>query len=235
VSIGFLTLSLYANGYQINQIHPVLLSALVPVATADVLRHNSPAFNRLYIRACGALMRESEVDGYNGVIWYLTGTWVVLRFFPKDIGVMGVLLLSWCDTAASTVGRAWGRHTWSVRHGKSFAGSAAAFVVGFMTAWGFWGWAAPHFGAPNGYDLAPNLFAFQGKLGLPSTIKHLLGWGDDQGTIGGPAALGVLSVFTGLVASASEAVDIFNWDDNFTIPVLCGVGLWGFLKVFGDN
>jgi len=188
----------------------------------------------MYISVCGALMRESEVDGYNGVIWYLAGTWAVLRFFPKDIGVMGVLLLSWCDTAASTIGRAWGRYTLRVGRGKSLAGSAGAFVVGAMTAWGFWGWAAPRFGVPNGFDLAPNLFAFQGKLGLPSAVKGLLGWGSDAGTIEGPLAVGVLSVFTGLIVSASEAVDIFNWDDNFTIPVLCGVGLWGFLKAFGN-
>lgn len=46
-------------------------------------------------RYLGALMRETEYDGWNGVIWYLLGAWIVLWFFPKDVGVMGVLLLSW--------------------------------------------------------------------------------------------------------------------------------------------
>lgn len=46
-------------------------------------------------------------------------------------------------------------------------------------------------------------------------------------------ALGIMSVWAGVVAAASEAVDLLGWDDNLTIPVLCGVGLWGFLKVFG--
>jgi diacylglycerol kinase (CTP) len=177
-------------------------------------------------------MRESEVDGYNGVIWYLAGTWAALRFFPKDIGVMGILLLSWCDTAASTVGRLWGRYTIRLRHGKSLAGSAAALAVGILTAWGFWGWVVP-FGTRQGYDLPPNGLAFQGSLSLPSSVKNLLGWPKDSGTITGPAALSVLSIISGVVASASEAVDLFKWDDNFTIPVLCGVGLYTFLKVFG--
>jgi diacylglycerol kinase (CTP) len=177
----------------------------------------------------GALMRESEVQGYNGVIWYLAGTWAVLRFAPKDIGVMGVLLLSWCDTAASTVGRLWGRHTWRLRPGKSAAGSAAAVVVGVLTAWGFWGLLAPRFDTSNGSN-----FAFQGVLRAPDAVKALLGWGNDRGFLEGPAAIGILSIVTGIIASGSEAIDLFNWDDNFTIPVLCGIGLWGFLKVFGD-
>lgn len=210
-----------------------MLYALIPVTALDVLRHNIPSLNKYYVTIAGALMRESEVDGYNGVIWYLAGTWVSLRFFPKDIGVMGILLLSWCDTAASTIGRLWGRYTIRLRRGKSLAGSAAALIVGFMTAWSFWGWAVPRFGTPNGYDLPPNSLAFQGSLSLPNSVKNLLGWPKDSATITGPAALSVLSLWSGVVASASEAVNLFDWDDNFTIPVLCGVGLFTFLKVFG--
>ncbi|KAI4136512.1 MAG: hypothetical protein L6R39_007755, partial [Caloplaca ligustica] len=68
VSIGFFTLNLYSRGISQHSIHPWLLGALVPIASVDYLRHTFPAFNRLYIRVLGALMRESEVEGYNGVI-----------------------------------------------------------------------------------------------------------------------------------------------------------------------
>ena len=85
------------------------------------------------------MMRESEVDGWNGVISYLLGAWIVLRFCPKDVGVVSVLLLSWCDTAASTFGRLWGHRTWRVRKGKSLAGTIAACVTGVLTAAFFWG------------------------------------------------------------------------------------------------
>ena len=171
-------------------------------------------------------MRESEVDGYNGVIWYLLGTWTVLRFFPKDVGVMSVLLLSWCDTAASTFGRLWGRYTPRLRRGKSLAGSAAAAVVGAMTAVVFWGWAVPAYGHGD------EGFMFKGQLRLPGLVKDTVGLQGDQGAVGGWVALGIVSLWSGLVASASEVVDIFGWDDNVTIPVLSGLGLWGFLKVF---
>jgi diacylglycerol kinase (CTP) len=177
-------------------------------------------------------MRESEVHSYNGTIWYLAGTWAVLRFCPKDIGVMGVLLLSWCDTAASTVGRLYGRYTPQVRRGKSVAGTAAALGVGVLTALTFWGYFVPY-GTAQGYDAPPNTLAFQGVLSLPTAVTNFLGWKDPV-ALTGNAALGVLSVVTGVIASASEAVDLFGWDDNFTIPVLCGVGLWAFLRTFGS-
>lgn len=234
MSIGFLTSYLYIKGAEASQIHPVLLAALVPIATADIVRHNHEPFNRFYIRINGALMRESEVDGYNGVIWYLLGAWAVLRYCPKDVGVMSVLLLSWCDTAASTFGRLWGRYTPVIRKGKSVAGTLAAMVVGISTAAFFWGYLAPKWGAPYGYAITEaQVFAFQGRLSLPTQVKDLLGWKGDQGTITGNLALGVMSLVTGLIACASEAVDLFGWDDNLTIPVLCGAGLMGFLRVCG--
>ncbi|KAI4210609.1 MAG: hypothetical protein LQ351_006588 [Letrouitia transgressa] len=226
LSIGFVTLSLYSRGLSTSVIHPVLLSALVPIASVDYLRHTFPTFNRFYIRVLGALMRESEVEGYNGVIWYLLGAWAVLRFFPKDVGVMSVLLLSWCDTAASTCGRLFGRYTPRIRRGKSMAGSAAALGVGVLTAGLFWGWAVPRYGFDEG-------FMFKGWLRAPEVVRNMVGWTTpEEGTMGGWAALGIVGLWSGVVASASEVVDVFGWDDNFTIPVLSGLGLWGFFKVF---
>lgn len=176
-------------------------------------------------------MRETEYEGWNGVIWYLLGAWISLGWFPKDVAVMSVLLLSWCDTAASTVGRAYGRYTPRIRRGKSLAGSLAAFAVGVITAVGFWGYLAPRFEPVVGDPNFP--FMFSGTLTLPKSVRDLVGLDIEKGRIGGAVALGVMSLWTGFVASASEVVDVFGWDDNLTIPVLSGLGMWGFLKVFG--
>ena len=233
VSIGFLTLYLYKRGVQTIQITPWLLSGLVPIAAIDIVRHRSERVNNLYIRCVGALMRETEVGGYNGVIWYLLGAYIVLRVFPKDVGVMGVLLLSWCDTAASTFGRLWGRYTIRLRRGKSLAGTLAAWFVGVATAAAFWGWFVPYAGTfPNDPEDA---FMFKGRLNLPNAVKGLLGWTTDAASavVTGRSAVGVMSFVSGIVAAGSEFIDILGWDDNFTIPVLSGIGLWGFLKVFG--
>ncbi|MCJ1282659.1 hypothetical protein MMC26_001984 [Xylographa opegraphella] len=229
LSIGFFTLNLYTRGIQPAAIHPWLLGALIPIASVDLLRHRIPSFNRFYVRVLGAMMRESEVnDKYNGVIWYLLGAWVALRFFPKDVGAMSVLLLSWCDTAASTFGRLYGRYTPRLRRGKSLAGSVAASIVGVAAAGLFYGVMVPRYW---GFE---DEFMFKGTLSLPEAAKQGLGLSSQgQGVIGGWLALGVISLWSGLVASASEVVDLFGWDDNLTIPVLSGLGLAGFLKVFG--
>lgn len=212
-----------------SQIHPVLLAMFIPIALTDVIRHRYWQVNRFYIRCLGALMRESEVDGYNGVISYLLGAWIVLRFCPKDVGVMSILLLSWCDTAASTFGRLWGHLTPKIRKGKSLAGTIAACVTGILTAVMWWAWLGPLYAHLNQGD---NAFAFQNVLTLPTQVQQLLGLSAAQSTITGYTALGAMSLVTGIIASGSEALDLFGWDDNLTIPVLCGAGLWSFLRAF---
>lgn len=229
VSIGFFVVWLYSTGTQVSSVPPYLMTALVPIATTDLLRHRFASLNRLYVRLLGALMRESEYAGYNGVIWYLLGAWTVLYFFPKDVGVMSVLLLSWCDTAASTFGRLWGRYTPRLRRGKSLAGSIAAFLVGVATSYFFYGWLVPRFGPMPGDEQ----FQFKGVLSLPRAVADAVGLEATAASVSGSVALGVMSLWSGFVASASEVVDIFDWDDNLTIPVLSGLGMWGFLKVFG--
>jgi len=155
----------------------------------------------------------------------------VLYFFPKDVGAMGILLLSWCDTAASTIGRAYGRYTPRIRKGKSLAGSLGALVVGVATAAFFWGWLAPRTGPFPGDNENP--FMFTGVLKVPRLLRDSLKLTEAQSSISGGLALGIMSLWTGFVASASEVVDLFGWDDNLTIPVLSGIGIWGFLKLFG--
>lgn len=220
VSIGFLVLHLYRRGVQPSAITPILGYALIPIATADVLRFVSPSFNWFYIRILGALMRESEYFGWNGVIWYLVGTWTVLTVFPKDIATLSVLLLSWCDTAASTFGRLYGRYTPRIRKNKSLAGSLAAMMVGAVSAAVFYGRVVPNTPLWNN-DPVPAL-SYWGKLGITGIGEISGGW-----------SLGVVSVVTGFIGAASEVIDVLGLDDNAVIPIVSAVGIWGFLKLFG--
>ncbi|KAI1403306.1 hypothetical protein F4819DRAFT_451603, partial [Hypoxylon fuscum] len=85
VSIGFLVYWLYVSGTQTSSVTPYLMGLLIPIATTDYLRHKFASLNRFYVRCLGALMRESEYSGWNGVVFYLLGAWTVLYFFPKDV------------------------------------------------------------------------------------------------------------------------------------------------------
>nr|OQO22117.1 hypothetical protein B0A51_10781 [Rachicladosporium sp. CCFEE 5018] len=234
VSIGFITLILYHLGFQQSDIEPVLLGLLIPITTVELIRFRYPAFNTVYIKYLGAFMRESEAhDKYNGVISYLAGAWVPFKFCRKDVAVMSVLLLSWCDTAASTFGRLWGRYTPRIRRGKSAAGSLACCIFGVGTAVLFWGVVAPRYNEMR-HDLGLDVgFAFQGRLTLPMQAREALGWSKKEGTIEGPLATGVLALACGIIASLSELVDLWGLDDNFLIPFFSGLGLGAFLWAFG--
>jgi len=163
---------------------------------------------------------------------YLAGLWFTMRFCRKDVAVMSVLLLSWCDTAASTFGRLWGRYTPRIRKGKSLAGTIACFVLGVFAAVFFWGYVAPR--TDGRYDQGVNSFAFEGRLTLPEPAREALGLSVKEATITGPLAVAVMSLASGLIVSVSELMDVWELDDNLTIPVLSGLGLGAFLWAFGS-
>lgn len=202
-SIGLGTLYLYRHGATGPQIIRVILPSLIVVTTADIIRFNNAPFARLYERLLGPLMRPSEKHGWNGVIWYMLGVITVLYFYPDDIGALSICLLSWCDTAASIIGRSIGHYGPRLRKGKSLIGSLAALVTGALTTFYFFGSIAPH--RLDNSSWSPN-----SSLGL---------WG--------------VSLLGGLIASFSEYVDIFSIDDNLLIPVVSGQLLYMTLITFG--
>lgn len=152
-------------------------------------------------------MREKEVTAYNGVIWYLLGLVIVFSVVPKDVALLSVLLLSWSDTAASTFGRAYGHLT--PRFGnKSLAGSIASFATGVISAIVLYKYFIPVYSHVNQ---------------IPGDVM----WTPETSNIQFP----VLVLIIGLVAAVSEGIDVYDIDDNFTIPVLTGFIMWPVLKL----
>ncbi|CDU25164.1 related to HSD1-ER membrane protein [Sporisorium scitamineum] len=142
-SIGFMVLHCYLSHIDLHVIIRNLSYFLGIVVTADVIRLNNDHFEKIYERVLGFLMRESERDKVNGVVWYLVGVITSLHFFPEDIACVSVMLLSWSDTCASTFGRAFGRYTPPLpsppfARRKSAAGFVAAVVSGALTSYVFW-------------------------------------------------------------------------------------------------
>ena len=113
-SIGFITLYYYTKGVDYRLVNPFLIVGFVTVFVLDCIRLNWPFFNFLYCRVVGALMRKKEIHTYNGVLWYLLGLIYSFTFFSKDVILISLFLLSWSDTAASTIGRRYG--SWPAYH-----------------------------------------------------------------------------------------------------------------------
>lgn len=200
-SIGFVTVYLYTQNVDYTKVKWPLMYAFVIILSLDLLRLRWPLFNKAYCRTVGALMRQKEIHSYNGVLWYLLGLIFSFSFFSKDVALISLFLLSWSDTAASTIGRKFGYLTPKISRNKSLAGSLAAFTVGLCTCYGFYGYFVPHYGYVN----------HSGDIS----------WSPETSKLG----LGQISWLGGLVAALSEGIDLFNWDDNFTIPVLSSIFL----------
>lgn len=195
-SIGLITIYLYTKGIDYTKIASVLTIAFVVILLFDIIRLNWHSFNWLYCKFVGMLMRPSEVNKYNGVLFYILGLIFCFGMFQKDICLISVMLLSWSDTAASTFGRKYGHLTPKIARNKSLAGSIAAFIVGVISVYTVYGILLPLYPELNSYE----------------EIK----WHSDESSL----SLTAISLLGGFVASFSEGIDIYNIDDNLTIPVL---------------
>lgn len=217
-SIGFLTLYLYHAEHDPHVVVYALGATLLVILPLDILRLRSSRFERLYERVVGFLMRESEKQATNGVIWYLIGAIFVLTVYPLDIAVVSIVILSWADTAASTFGRLWGRYTpplprtlpilrLPLAPRKSLAGFLAGSLTGGAIAAGFWGWFAPTVRAA---ELGPSSF--------PAEIRRWI-------------CLGIVGTVSGLVSGVAEALDLGSLDDNLTLPIISGGCIWGLFRL----
>jgi diacylglycerol kinase (CTP) len=230
-SIGFFTLYLYLSQGDVRTILLVLWMALAVIVPTEFLRFKSPTFERLYEQILGFLMRESEKNSINGVVWYILGINFALSFYPQDVATVAILILSWADTAASTIGRLFGSYTpklpsrvpflrLPLAPHKSLAGFLAATVTGASIAFGFWGSIA---GMRNGgrdvvwsWDEGVRGFAHTGAMAA-----------------GGPVGLSVISAVAGVVSGVAEALDLGSIDDNLSLPIISGFCILGFMKVLG--
>lgn len=203
---GIVTIYLYTCGFLQYQIAWPLWGLFIGTFLFELIRLNVPAVNEAVLPWVKYFIRPLERNLWNGIVFYLAGVSLVLTFPYKDVGVICILLLSWADTAASTVGRAWGKYTPKVARGKSLAGSLASFSVGVLVSYLYYGYLVPNYNVDS---------------------PGVNGWTADSSIIN----LHVLAFATGLIASVSEAVDVGGIDDNFTIPVFSSIFLSGLLRV----
>lgn len=252
---GFVVLYLYRMNVNVQIIIQTLFYIFLVVASADLLRLNSPTFERFFESVLSVLMRESEKERVNGVVWYLVGVMTSLHFFPEDIASVSIIVLSWCDPAASTFGRMFGKRTPSLPGGifsrrKSLAGFLAAWMVGSLIGYLFWGAGIAKAGErASGLSWEPGSNAMFGTKLMPDSLHT--GW---RGFAHGfavadpnfavrlknltqpriPAMPSILMfALCGLIAATTEALELGGIDDNVAIPILFSFFLWFSLWAWG--
>ncbi|KAJ8455332.1 hypothetical protein ONZ45_g18975 [Pleurotus djamor] len=246
-SIGFLTLYLWTSQGSPKAVVVVLWTAFAIILPADFIRLRWPAFERTYERCLGFLMRESEKKSINGVVWYILGVNFALTAYPLDVATVAILILSWADTAASTIGRMFGSLTpplparlpilrLPLAARKSLAGFIAACVTGAAIAIGFWTWIAPirHSSEDISWSWDDGVSSALVNPALKETCQGLLGSACSLGSAtSGWIGLGLIGVMAGLVSGVAEALDLGSLDDNLTLPIIAGGCILGSLKFIG--
>ena len=75
-------------------------------------------------------MREEETHGFAGTTFLLSGVFLLILAFPREIALLVLLLLAFADPLAGFVGVRYGRT--KLIGSKSLEGSAAAFLICFI-------------------------------------------------------------------------------------------------------
>lgn len=169
------------------------------------------------------------------------------------------MILSWADTAASVIGRKYGKYTPKLpsppfAKRKSLAGTTGAFCFGGLSAYLFFTYAT-QFGSEN--DLtwlgqSTPLFSKFAKSAVTGQKQNLQSWMGpathfpDYLSIGKGARISTrlprpqstlplwqVELICAFSAAIAEGIDIYGLDDNVIMPVLSGLMIWASLYILG--
>jgi dolichol kinase len=103
------------------------LAVAVWAWTTEFLRVRSARVNEWMMRLFGPVAHAHERTRVNSSTWFVTGLVIIAAAFPRTACTAAVMSLAVGDTAASLVGRRFGRTR--LRNGRSLEGTAAFAVV----------------------------------------------------------------------------------------------------------
>lgn len=99
--------------------------------TVDLVRYFSPSFNRFFLSILRPILRDHEVDSkkivFTGSTCLLFSCILCIYFFPKEIAVMAILILTICDTTAALIGKNYGKIAYK---NKTLEGTITFFLTG---------------------------------------------------------------------------------------------------------
>lgn len=104
----------------------------VPV---DFLRLKNKNLNDLLIHLFRPIIRKTEVHKLAGTSYLLTGVFILVFFFSRDIASLSLLFLAFADPLASVIGIKYGRD--KIFGHKSIQGFIAAYFVCFLCSFIF--------------------------------------------------------------------------------------------------
>lgn len=111
----------------------ILIAMFIAMLVIDVLRVKNQKVKYLYIKFLGDILRRHETEKEK--IFFTGGTYLIFAFlicvliFEKNIAILSMFILIFCDTTAAIVGRKKGKHFIGQ---KTIEGSLAFFFTGII-------------------------------------------------------------------------------------------------------
>ncbi len=100
----------------------------------DILKAYTITFEKLYKMFFHFILREDEKDYkrnlFTGGTYYAIGIFLALLLFPKEVAILSILIMIWCDTVAALVGKIFGRRI--IFGNRTLEGSLAFTLMGFI-------------------------------------------------------------------------------------------------------
>ena len=100
----------------------------------DLLKAYTFTFENLYIKVFGRILRDDEKDFkknlFTGGTYYALGIFLALLLFPKEVAILSILIMIWCDTMAALIGKKFGKR--KIIGDKSIEGSLAFVITGIL-------------------------------------------------------------------------------------------------------
>ncbi len=121
----------------------MLLCIFVGNANIEIMRIRFDEYNCLLKKTLQKTRRPTELNDLSASLLLLLGlafSAIILTYGSENriegvYAQMGVICISvFSDMFAALIGRKWGNHKWKIVPGKSFEGSIAGFIIGFITA-----------------------------------------------------------------------------------------------------
>lgn len=100
----------------------------------DILKAYTVTFEKLYRKVFHLILREDEKDYkrnlFTGGTYYAIGIFLALLLFQKEVAILSILIMIWCDTLAALVGKTIGKR--KIVGIKTLEGSLAFNITGFI-------------------------------------------------------------------------------------------------------
>ena len=116
-----------------NPLLIILTTAFAAMVIIDILRMRSEFVRKVYGKFLGDILRPHENKSER--IYFTGGTYIILAFllciliFEKNIAILSMLIIVFCDSAAAIAGKVFGKHHIG---NKTMEGSISFFLTGVI-------------------------------------------------------------------------------------------------------